>query len=720
MSGLIQELRRRHVFRVAGLYVGIAWIVIEAADILLPAFEAPDWVFRAVIMVAFGGFPVAIVLAWLYQFTEKGLVRDEAAEAEHLAPAVSGRLMDFIVIGVLVVALGVSVYLNIEQRGESGATAPATVSLLVAEFDNQTGDPIFDGSLSQALLIGMEAASFVNAYPQAEALKIAEQLQSGAKLDAETARLVAVREGLPLVLTGTVAADGKAYRLEAQAVSTETGEAVADTRAKAADKSQVLIAVSELSDDLRRALGGKDTGELAVAETFTTTSLEAVYEYTVAQRLALAGEDAEAIEHYRAAIQSDPEFGRAYSGWAVSAGRLGRNEEAGEMWEKALAALDDMTEREKYRTLGGYYLSVTGNYEKAVENYRALVELYPADAAGYNNLAVAYFLTRRFPAAREAGRKVLEIYPQRSLYRANYALYAMYAGDLETAIAEAGKVIEADPDYHKAYLPAAVAAVLAGDFSGAEAAYARMAQAGAKGASLANTGLADLAMYRGDVAAAAALLEQGIAADRDAGNSSGLARKQAMLAEVSLALGENERAAGLAEESFVGGRLALTVPAASLFVALDDRDAAERIGAELAGDLQPDKRAYAKLIEAELALAGGRVVDAVDALRAGLERADLWLLRFRLGQAFVAAEYYAEALSELEACERRRGEAVAVFLDDVPTLRALAPLPYWLGRAREGLGMAEEARASYQAFLDLQPDATGELAEDARKRLAAE
>ena len=84
MNRFLKELRRREVFRTAGLYVGICWIVIEAASILLPTFEAPDWVLRGIIIAAFAGFPVMLVLAWFYDITDRGI------EKEH-RHAVRGR-----------------------------------------------------------------------------------------------------------------------------------------------------------------------------------------------------------------------------------------------------------------------------------------------------------------------------------------------------------------------------------------------------------------------------------------------------------------------------------------------------------------------------------------------------------------------------------------------------------------------------------------------------
>ena len=139
------------------------------------------------------------------------------------------------------------------------------------------------------------------------------------------------------------------------------------------------------------------------------------------QELTRQTRDEEAIPYFKRATELDPNFGRAYSAWGTAAFKIGRQDEAEANHKKALSLLDRMTERERYRTLGVYYLAVSKNYDKAIENFSTLVKEYPSDAAAYNNLAVAYTNKLDFPNASENGRKALEIYPRNRLYRSNYA-----------------------------------------------------------------------------------------------------------------------------------------------------------------------------------------------------------------------------------------------------------------------------------------------------------
>ena len=138
---------------------------------------------------------------------------------------------------------------------------------------------------------------------------------------------------------------------------------------------------------------------------------------------------------------------------------LGRREEAERYWKEALKRMDRMSEREKLRTLGTYYVAVAQNFDEAIQTYQQLVTKYPADSAGHNNLAVAHFNRLDFAKAFDEGRKAISIYPKSFKYRTNYALYAMYASDFKTASDTARKLAEEDPQFGQAYLPLAMEAL---------------------------------------------------------------------------------------------------------------------------------------------------------------------------------------------------------------------------------------------------------------------
>ena len=624
-------------------------------------------------------------------------------------------------LGALCVVLaGTGVWFYIKGRTPPAAPAERPpVSVLIADFDNKSGDQVFDNALEQALGIAVEGASFVSAYRHAAAEGVLARMAPGRPLDEVGARLVAQREGVSVVLAGSIARAGTSYDIQVKVIEPANDKPRILLKESARDKADVLAAVGSLGGQVRRALGdtATDSALQAGAETFTASSLEAMRAYSLGQDAAYKRTDEEAITYYREAIQHDAQFGRAWAGLAISTYTLGRTDETREAASKALALLDRMTEREKYRTLCGYYL-MTDDYEKGVEGCQTLTRLYPADTAGHSNLAMGYFFLLNFPGALREGRRAVELQPTSDRFTTNYALYAMYGGDFATAAEQARANIKRAPGSYIAYLPLAIAEAAAGRLDAAREIYGKMAATDSTGASIAATGLADLALYQGDAAAARGILERGIAEDATNKNTRGLIAKHVAMAEAWAMDGRTQDALTEARKAVAFGRERFSLLSAARMVLAAGKNAdAEGFAAELQKQVPAVTRAYGKIIEGETALARQRTVEAIDAFQAARKLADVWQVRYDLGVAYVQAGLYAQAISELEACEKRRGEAAALFLDDIPTFRYLAPLPYWLGRANEGLGMKEAAAGHYRKFLALRPAGLHDpLADDARKR----
>lgn len=684
MQKLIQELKRREVFRTVGLYIGGIWIALQVAEVVLPTYNAPDWIMKALISAGIIGLPIAIAMAWFFDLTTTGLHRESEAEASK--PITDSRKIDFVVIGVLSVALSISLIVNFMPRS-SEPTVMEPISILIADFENTSGDSVFDGALEQALSIAVEESSFVTTYDRNSANRVLDKISESAALDESGARLVSAREGIDLVISGSLAADKSRYKVGIVALDAANGDELARLEKFAESKSRVLPLVSELAVKLREELGDVNAGaEAKPDETFTTESVEAMHDYVNAQNLARDGRDGQAIELYRSAVQRDPQFGRAWSGLAVSADKLGQNTVAAEAWKKAFELLDGMTERERFRTAGVYYGLFAGNSQKAIENYEQLVTRYPADNAGYNNLAFAYFMSLQFDQALEAGRKVVEIYPSNSMYHANYSLYAMYANDLETALAAAEATLKLNPNYHKAYLPFAASALIDGDTIAAQDHYKKMAETGTRGASLASTGMADLMMWSGDMQGAELALRDGIELDESAGNRRAMATKLMMQAEAwhKQSIDTAQVVDRINESLALSQTTSQKVSAALLYLELGSRQAAAEIAATLVADSNPQRQAYGKLIESRL-LPDLQSPEALLMMQEAVELADLWLLRFHLGQAHLKAGSGAEAALEFAVCRERLGEAYSLFLNDTPTFRFTASLGQWQQRAKDSL-----------------------------------
>jgi hypothetical protein len=297
----------------------------------------------------------------------------------------------------------------------------------------------------------------------------------------------------------------------------------------------------------------------------------------------------------------------------------------------------------------------------------------------------------------------------------------MYAGDFATAATEAGRVAKDKPDYYPAYLPLAIAAMAGGKAEAARGFYRQMAGTNRVGASIASLGLADLALYEGRIAEAVRTLENGLVEDARAKIETAIPAKRLALAEARLAEGRNADAARTARKALEAGHgEEIAFPAARVLIAAGATREAEALAQELGAQLEPQKRAYGKMVEAEMAFSRRQFANELETLRAGQKLTDLWIGHYLLGRLYIEVNRFAEAVSELEACQKRRGEATALFLDDMPTFRYLSALPYWLGRAQEGIGVPALARTNYEAFLAARvgADRADVLVADVRRRLS--
>ena len=578
--------------------------------------------------------------------------------------------------------------------------ARAPLPILVVDFENRAGERVFGGALEQALSTAMEGAPFITAFPRRDALALIQDLKIGSRLDENTGKLLGIRQGIPVILVGTIERKGSGYEVVVRAVNADKPDPITIARAAASDQARVLGAIAKVAEDVREALGDATAIGSASRETFTTVSLEAVRAYTLAQDLSSNLRDTEAVVQYREALRLDPEFGRAYSGLGASLYRLGRVDEALRNLDQALARTDRMTEREKLRTVGVYF-AIARNYDKAIETYEELVAKFPSDPAGYSNLAISHFSVLNFAKAREYGEKAIQIYPKDHKYRSNLALFAMYAGDFATAGTTAQALIQEDPRVDVSYLPLAIAALSSGDTARARRTFEQAAGAGESGPSLSLIGLADVAMFEGKYAEAIALLPSGVQRDEGQGNLLGAAAKLVALAEAHASHQDwASRDAAMAKLRKLSKQDSTLVPVARLAVAAGRSGEAKAIAAELATRLPAQSRAYGNLIEAEIAMANRQYPAAIDALNTAQKLADLWLVRYALGLAYFQAGNYPEANSEFEKCRARRGEASALFLDDLPTYRYYATLPV-LARTRPG--DAEAGRASAIRGVPSQP-----------------
>lgn len=617
----------------------------------------------------------------------------------------------------LIAATGAIRWLRAPQSA-APASHPA-LKVLLADFQNQTGDPVFDGTLESSFTLALEGAPFISAYNRGQAHKTLAHIKPGVtELDDAAASLVALREGVNVVISGAVAKDGDGYKLSCKATDPVAQKIIGSAETDSLPKSGVLQGVAELAEKMRRVLG--DTTPESVAkqqrETVTSSSLEAVHEYAVAQDLQFAGKYEDSLQHYTRALQLDPNMGRAYAGLAANSANLGRKADAEKYYQQAMAHIDRMTDREKYRTRGGYYL-MTRQPEKAIEQFDALVQQYPADDVGATNLALAYFYTRDMTKAMQAGQHAVDLAPKALLQRNNLALYAIYAGDYAAGAKAAQEVLQQNPSYAEALGALAMAQAGLGDLSSSAATYQKLQALNARGASMAAIGLADLALYQGHDAEAVSLLEKGIAVDNAAKDPASAGIKSIALAQAYGAKGDKTKALNAVEQAMkLNPDQSILMAAGEIYIAAGDMSKAGKLATQLSQKIEPEPQIYGQLLQGSMALKHNQIKEAIQAFESVQKISNTWLGHFYLGKAYLQNGSFTEADSEFEICLKRRGEASAVFLDDVPTFRLLPPVYYYLGRAQEGL-KSPAASESYRTFLKMQPDGTSDLVTDARHRV---
>jgi tetratricopeptide (TPR) repeat protein len=581
------------------------------------------------------------------------------------------------------------------------------ISVLVADFKNRTGEQVFDGTLEQMVNVALEGASFVNAFKRGTARNLARQLQTPSdKLDEQSARLVAISHGISAIVTGEIGRRGGDYSISVGALDPVSGHVLASAAVAAASKDEVLSAVPKLVAPIRKALGDTtpESVQIERAGVFTAASLETVQQYSLGMEQQSAGKTDEALRSFSNAVRLDPNFARAYSGMAAAYQNVGRLEDAEKYAKLALAHVDRLTERERYRIRGAYYV-IDGNWQKCVEEYSEVVSRYPADNIGPNNLALCYSQLRQLARAIEVAQKAVQNDPKAAGWRVNLSLFSCYAGDFLGCEGEAREAQRLNPNFDYSYLALAFAQLGQGQLSPAAETYHKLEKVTTWGASRAAEGLADLALYEGRFVDATRILEQGAAANQNAKNLDEMADKLATLAYIELRMQHKQQAIATAEKALGSGRSTkIRFLAAQIFVDAGEAAKARESAAELASGLSAEPQALAKIIEGESALKGGDAPQAIKALTEANNLLDTWVGRFELGRAYLEAGAFAEADSEFDRCIARRGEALALFLDEAPTYGYFPLVYYYQGRVREGLkspGFAE----SYHTYLSIRGQA---------------
>jgi tetratricopeptide (TPR) repeat protein len=603
------------------------------------------------------------------------------------------------------------------------APTHAPITVLIADFSNHTGDPVFDGALEPVVKMALEGAGFITAYDRTQVRNLGVQPVSKG-FDEQAARQVAVGQGLGFVVSGSLDRKGVGYTLSMKATQAVTGGTIGTAEDSASNKDQVVFATTKLASAVRKALGDdtSDSAQRFAMETLTATSLEAIHEYATGMEALSSGKPEDAVRSFSKAVDMDQNFGVAYGAMAAAARNMGQQQDAEKYIKLALARIDRMTERERYRTRGFYYM-MRNDQDKCIEEYGALISKFPSDAAAHNNLAKCWAEARKMAKAVEEERQAVAILPKRALYRFGVSVYASYGSDFATGEQEARALLELDPSSSTGPTALALAQVGLGQLTQSAASYQQLNKFGKQGASDGLSGLADLALVEGRFMDAARMLEKGAADDLAARYPDRAAAKFTALAYTRLMQGQKASAVTAVENALDASKtIRVRFLAGRVLAAAGQSTRAQALAADLGKEFESRPQAFAKLIEGEDALANGDATKAVKAFTDANNLLDTWLGRFGLGRAYLEAGALPQADSEFDRCIKRRGEAVELFFDDSsfqPTYGYFPPVYYYLGRVRQEMKSAGFAE-SYRTYLAIRGKAGEDpLLPEVRKRMGS-
>ena len=638
------------------------------------------------------------------------------AAVPHQAPVQQQRYWRIIVpAAVLLVAALIASGLYYRSHQANRLTDKDTVVL--ADFANSTGDPVFDDTLKQALGVQLEQSPFMNVLPER---KVAATLrlmghEPSARLTDELARDLCQRTGSKAVLAGSIASFGTQYVISLQAVDCSNGDSLAKEQTQAASKEQVLTALGKVAGDLRGRLGES----LSSVQKFgtpvdeaTTPSLEALKAYSLGRRTSLVKGDAAALPFFKRAVELDPKFAMAYVAMAAIYHNLREAALARDNAQKAYDLRDRVSERERLAIESQYYTTATGELERAVEVYQVWKQTYPRDFVPYGNLGLLFINLGKYENSLEQTSEALHLEPNVVVALANLAYNYECLDRLDQAQAVMKQAEERKVESALLLGIHYLLAFLQNDSS--EMSRIRSTAEGKPGIEdLLLSTAADTEAWHGRLAKAQELTRQ-------AAESAGRNNAKEAAANYLAAAGLREAEAGNLEQARANANAALKLAldrniaamAALGLARIGETARAESLAAELNQSFPLDtlaQRYWLPTIRAELKLQRGSPKQAIELLQAtsSYELATPMPLKIVLypvyvrGQAYLMQRNGSAAAEEFQKFVNHRG-LVANF-----PLGALARLG--LARAYALEGNSDNARSAYQDFLTLWKDADPDI-----------
>ncbi len=445
MSGfkdLIQEVHRRSLWQVLGIYLGASWAVLQAVEILTESVGLPDWVQPFAIVLLLIGFPIVLATAFVQEgvgarrarldgggeepdrasgvAAEASSAADTGGSAEPAASGIDARTEPeekashqhiftwrnallggataFALLGIVTAAwiimrtAGIGPAATLVARG----VLDERDRVILAEFSSQTGDSLLARAATEALRVDLTQSQVVTVVEPRYVAEVLARMERDPndRLTRAIASEVAIRESIKALVVGEINSAGSGFVLTAQVVAAEGGEVLVSQRATAADSTKIIGAIDDLSKRLRERIGDPlraiQTDD--PLEQATTASLDALRMYSQAVRaIEVEGRPEKGITLLEEAVALDSSFAMAWRKLGVTLRNRGEEaSRAADALARAYEHRDRLTRVERFITIGSYYDAVTNETDKSIAAYENALEAYPEHPWVLNNLALQY------------------------------------------------------------------------------------------------------------------------------------------------------------------------------------------------------------------------------------------------------------------------------------------------------------------------------------------
>jgi len=367
------------------------------------------------------------------------------SSAEYIATGIKRHKIAAALAVLLIVAGLGAVYYFYYHRAQP-LTERDTV--LLTDFVNTTGEPVFDGTLKQALAVQLGQTPFLNLFPDErvrETLRFMGRSPDD-RITRDVGREICERQGIKAMLAGSIARLGNNYVITLEAINPRSNDPFASEQVEADSKEKVLSSLGTAASNLRKKLGESLSSiqkyDVKI-EQATTSSLEALKAYAMGDEERTKGRARESLVFYKRAVELDPNFAMAYARIGVHYFNQEQIETAKQYTQKAYDLRDRVSERERLYISEKYYNYVTGEFDKAVETLQTWSKLYPSDFVPHNNLSLNYKLMGRHEDALRESLEAARLSPNNTTARINVVSNFVTLGrfdEAEQALAEIQKI----------------------------------------------------------------------------------------------------------------------------------------------------------------------------------------------------------------------------------------------------------------------------------------